>query len=103
MNKPIEAALDKIPSRFLLTTTVARRWENLVAGSPPLVEVKPGMSMVDVVLSEIIEERITIDEENQQIVVAGLPEQEQGEEPVFTEAFSPDAASVQRIVGPSEE
>jgi len=101
VDKPIEDALKKIPNRFLLTTVVARRWESLVAGRPPLVEVRPGMSKIDVVLREILEERVTIDPETKTILLAGEPEVEQHDEPLFNEPLLPDAAGVQRAVTPS--
>lgn len=102
MLKPIEAALKKVPNRFLLTTVVARRWESLVAGSPPLVDVAPGTSQVDVVFDEILDDRIEVDHETQQILTVGQPEAEESEEALFSEAFSPDADNVKEIVGRTE-
>ncbi|RMG49026.1 MAG: DNA-directed RNA polymerase subunit omega [Acidobacteria bacterium] len=103
MDKPIEDALKKIPNRFLLTTVVARRWESLVAGSPPLVEVRPGMSKIDIVLREILEDRVTVDPESKKIVLAGEPEVEEHDEPLFNEPLVPDSESIQRAVKPEGE
>jgi len=60
-NKPIEKALDVISNRFLLTTVVARRWENIVAGAPPLIATKSGESKLAVVLEEVIDGCVTVD------------------------------------------
>ncbi|MBP7147862.1 MAG: DNA-directed RNA polymerase subunit omega [Acidobacteria bacterium] len=87
--KPIEEALLKIPNRFLLTTIVARRWENLVAGAQPLVETRPGMSKIDAVFEEILEDRIEIDESQRTVQLVGEPQVEENEEPLYSEAFSP--------------
>ncbi len=89
MNKPIEKALAKIHNRFLLTTVVARRWENLVAGSPALAEEDESGSKINTVLREIIAERVTVNEEELMIEVS---------ETLFTEGFVPDANGVKEHI-----
>lgn len=94
MIKPIEDALKKIPNRFLLTTVIARRWENIVAGAPELVDRAAGESTLEVVLKEIIEDRIELDREERMINLVGLPEEEESSETTFSEGFVPDAEGV---------
>lgn len=89
MTKPIEKALEKIPNRFLLTTVLARRWENLIAGAPPLVETRPGQSKVDVVFHEIIEDRVTVIPDEKRIELTGQPRVEENDEALVSEAFVP--------------
>ncbi|MDH3286049.1 MAG: DNA-directed RNA polymerase subunit omega [Acidobacteriota bacterium] len=103
MIKPIEAALEKITNRFLLATVVSRRWESIVLGRPPVVETTPNEPRIDIVLREILEERIVVDHETLQINVIGQPEAEDSEETLFSEAFNPTSASVQEIVGTPNE
>ncbi len=98
MNKPIEKALAKIHNRFLLTTVVARRWENLVAGSPALAEEDESGSKINTVLREIIAERVTVNEEELMIEVVGAPEEEEVSETLFTEGFVPDANGVKEHI-----
>ncbi len=102
MFKPIEKALKKIPNRFLLTTVVARRWESIVAGAPELVDRQPNETTLDVVLNEIIDERVYLDEEERLINLVGQPEEEDCGETVFTEGFVPDAAGVKQNL-PAED
>ncbi|MDQ7008173.1 MAG: DNA-directed RNA polymerase subunit omega [Acidobacteriota bacterium] len=99
MSKPIEAALKKIPNRFLLTTVVARRWESIVAGSPPLVDYEPGTPPLRVVFKEILEDKIELDHEERLILLSDLPHEEESNETLFSSAFSPDAANVKEIMG----
>ena len=101
--KPIEKALEKIPNTFLLTTVVSRRWESLVAGAPPLVEVKPGMTKIDIVLAEILEDKIEVDEETMEIRLRGEPEVEPTEEVVFSEPVDPEAVSLDDLTGNSQK
>lgn len=98
MIKPIEKALEKIPNRFLLTTAVARRWENLVAGAPPLVETRPGHSKIDVVFEEIVTGRVRISEADLRIELDGEPRVETQEEPQFSSALPTDAADLKQAI-----
>ena len=87
MIKPIDKALKNIPNRFLLATVIGRRWENLVAGAPPLVETRPGDSPVDISFREVVEGRMKVDEANKQILLEGQPQVEERDEPLFTAAL----------------
>lgn len=98
MTKPIEKALDRIPNRFLLTTVVARRWENLVAGAPPLVEPGSGHSLVQTVFQEIIHDRIKVDEQNLRIDLEGTPQVEEHDEPLFSAALPTDPENMKQAV-----
>lgn len=93
MTKPIEKALEKIPNRFLLTTVLARRWENIIAGAPPLVETRPGQTQVDVVFQEIIQDRVQVIAEEKRIELAGIPRVEENEEALLSEAYVPGEKS----------
>lgn len=99
MNKPIQQALEKIPNRFELTTLIARRWESLVRGFPPLVDVRPGMSRIDVVLAEILADKLTIDRETYTIRLEGEPLVEEHDETLFNSAISPDANALDDLLG----
>jgi DNA-directed RNA polymerase subunit K/omega len=99
VSKPIERALDKIPNRFLLTSVVARRWESIVAGLPPLVDAPPGTSRLAIALREILEDRVSVNHETAEIELHGQPLEEENDETLFSEAFSPDADSVKEILG----
>ena len=103
MAKPVEDALKKIENRFLLATVVSRRWESMVAGRPPVVESSPSEPLIDVVLREILEDRIQVNHEERLIEIVGQPAAEESEETLFSEAFSPDAAGVKEMVGGSAE
>ncbi|MFN7965532.1 MAG: DNA-directed RNA polymerase subunit omega [Acidobacteriota bacterium] len=96
MIKPVEKALTKIPNRFLLTTVVARRWENITAGAPPLVETRKGSSRIAAVLEEVVQDRVHVNSESREIVLAGLPEVEVNEEPIYTEPFQPEPEKAER-------
>jgi DNA-directed RNA polymerase omega subunit len=99
MAKPVEDALKKIENRFLLATVVSRRWESIVAGRPPVVEAGPSEPLIDVVLREILEDRIRVDHDELLIEIVGQPTAEESEETLFSEAFNPDAAGVKEMVG----
>lgn len=98
MTKPIEKALHKIPNRFLLTTVVAKRWETLVAGAPPLVDTRPGDSEVDTVFREIVKGRIWVNEDEHKIELEGAPLVEEHDEPLFSEALPTDADDLKQAV-----
>jgi DNA-directed RNA polymerase subunit K/omega len=96
--KPIEKALKKIENRFLLTVATARRWEQIVQGSPPLATA-PSRHMFDIVLNEIIDDKLEVDDEELTIRPVGQPELEQNDEPLFSEAFDPEARNVRDLLG----
>ena len=57
----------KVGGRFKLAALIQKRWGELLEGARPLVERKPGMSDMEVVIQEIIEDKITIDYDNSDI------------------------------------
>ena len=50
-----------VGGRFKLAALVQKRWGELLEGARPLVERKPGMTDMEVVIMEIIEGKIAID------------------------------------------
>lgn len=92
-NKPIDKALDAIPNRFLLTTVVARRWENIVAGAPPLIDSARSDSRLEVVLDEIVQERVSVDSETREIQLQGAPQVEDCQEALFSAPIGPEPSA----------
>ena len=69
----VEKASLVITDPPLLINMVSKRVRQLNQGRPPLVERKPGMREADIALTEIIEGKIRIErDENDMIVDAGL-------------------------------
>ena len=99
MIKPIEKALEQVNNRFLLTTVVARRWENIVAGAPPLVEKAPGQSQIDLVFREVIEGKVKPNSETMRIEVEGMPQVEENDEPLFSSALPTEAGPLGEAMG----
>jgi len=57
----------KIGGRFRLTSLIQKRMNELNQGARPLVERQEGMSDMEVVIEEILREKITIDYEKSDI------------------------------------
>jgi DNA-directed RNA polymerase subunit omega len=57
----------KVGGRFKLAALIQKRLTDILEGSRPLVERKPGMTDVEVVVAEIIEDKIAIDYDNSDI------------------------------------
>ncbi len=57
----------KVGGRFKLAALIQKRWAELLEGSRPLVERKPGMTDIEVVVQEILEDKIAIDYDNSDI------------------------------------
>jgi len=53
----------KVGGRFKLTALVQKRWLELMDGARPLIERKDHMTDMDVVIQEILQDKITIDYE----------------------------------------
>jgi DNA-directed RNA polymerase subunit omega len=53
--------IDKVGGRFKLTALVQRRLGELLQGSRPLIEDTQGMTLLEVVIQEIAEDKITIE------------------------------------------
>ena len=57
----------KVGGRFKLAALIQKRWGELLEGARPLVERKPGMTDMELVIQEIIEDKIAIDYEKSNI------------------------------------
>ena len=57
----------KVGGRFKLAALIQKRWGELLEGARPLVERKPGMTDMEVVVQEILEDKIAIDYDNSDI------------------------------------
>lgn len=57
-----EDLIHKIGGKFKLTALIQKRMLEILHGTRPLVERKRGMTDMEVVIQEIIEEKITIDD-----------------------------------------
>ncbi len=55
--------LDKVGGRFKLAALIQKRMVELIEGSRPLVERKPGMTDMELVIQEILEDKITMEAE----------------------------------------
>lgn len=56
-----EELVHKVGGKFKLTALIQRRLVELLQGARPFVERKPGMTDMEVVIQEILEEKIEID------------------------------------------
>jgi DNA-directed RNA polymerase subunit omega len=66
-----EEIIDKVGGRFKLTALIQKRLVELVHGARPLVERERGMTDMEVVIQEILEDKIAIQWDQ---VQAGPPE-----------------------------
>jgi len=69
-----EEIVKKVGGKFRLTALIQKRLAELVHGSRPLVERQRGMTDLEVVIQEILEEKIGIDYESSDL----QPPQESG-------------------------
>jgi DNA-directed RNA polymerase subunit omega len=53
----------KLGGRFRLTALIQKRLVELLEGSRPLVERKPGMTNIEVAIDEILQDKISVDTE----------------------------------------
>ncbi|MFP4105398.1 MAG: DNA-directed RNA polymerase subunit omega [Phycisphaerae bacterium] len=56
-----EEVIEKVGGRFKLTALIQKRLVELIQGARPLVERKKGQTDMEVVIQEILEDKITID------------------------------------------
>ena len=56
-----EDIINKVGGRFKLTALIQRRLVELLQGSRPLIERRPGMTDIEVVVEEILQDKIAID------------------------------------------
>jgi DNA-directed RNA polymerase subunit omega len=57
----------KVGGRFKLTALIQRRLVEYIQGARPMVERKPGMTDIELVIQEILEDKISIDYEQSDI------------------------------------
>jgi DNA-directed RNA polymerase subunit omega len=57
-----EVIVNKIGGRFKLTALVQKRMSELLQGGRPLIKDIEGKSMLEIVVQEILQDKITIDE-----------------------------------------
>jgi len=55
--------VDKVGGRYKLTALIQRRLGELMQGSRPLIENAEGKSQLEIVIQEILQDKITIDYE----------------------------------------
>lgn len=53
--------VNKVGGRFKLTALIQKRLDELVQGARPLIENAEGKTMLEIVVLEIMEDKITID------------------------------------------
>ena len=59
--------IEKVGGRFKLTALIQKRLSELLAGSRPLIEDTEGLSQLEIVVQEILQDKITIDYESSDI------------------------------------
>jgi DNA-directed RNA polymerase subunit omega len=57
-----EQIVQKVGGRFKLAALIQKRMLELLQGSRPLIEDTEGMTMMEIVVQEILQDKITIDE-----------------------------------------
>lgn len=62
-----EEIVRKVGGQFKLTALIQRRMVELMQGSRPLVERKKGMTDMEVVIQEILEDKVAIDYDNSDV------------------------------------
>ena len=66
-----EEIVNKVGGRFKLTALVQKRLGELLQGARPLIEDAEGKSMLEIVIQEILQDKITVDD--------GLPTKASGD------------------------
>ncbi|MCH7557170.1 MAG: DNA-directed RNA polymerase subunit omega [Planctomycetes bacterium] len=66
-----EEIVNKVGGRFKLTALVQRRLGELLQGSRPLIEDAQGKTMLEIVVQEILQDKIAVDD--------GLPTEASGD------------------------
>ena len=62
-----EEVVEKVGGKFKLTALVQKRMVELMQGAKPLVERHKGMTDMEVVIQEILEDKIAIDHEKSDV------------------------------------
>ena len=63
-----EDLINKIGGRFRLTALIQKRLIELLEGARPLVERSPGMTDIEMVIEDILQDKIVIDYEKSDFV-----------------------------------
>ncbi len=63
-----EEIVNKVGGKFKLTALIQKRMLEIMQGSRPLVERKRGMTDMELVIQEILEDKISIDYEHSDIL-----------------------------------
>ena len=53
--------IDKVGGKFKLTALIQKRMKELVQGARPLIEDAEGKTMLEIVVQEILQDKITVD------------------------------------------
>ena len=69
-----EDIVKKVGGRFKLTALIQKRMVELLQGSRPLVERKKGMTDMELVIQEILEDKIGIDYDKTKILTPVEPD-----------------------------
>jgi DNA-directed RNA polymerase subunit omega len=56
-----------VGGRFKLAALIQKRWVEILDGARPLVERKPGMTDIEVVVQEIMDGKVAIDYDNSDV------------------------------------
>ncbi len=59
--------INKVGGRFKLTAMIQKRWVEYLQGSKPLVKKKPGMTDMEAIIEEILQDKLMIDYENSDV------------------------------------
>jgi len=57
-----EALINKVGGRYKLTALIQRRLTEMMQGSRPLIENTEGKTLIEIVIQEILQDKITIDQ-----------------------------------------
>lgn len=57
----------KVGGRFKLSTLIQKRWAELLQGSRPLVKREDGMTDLEVIVQEILQDKLAIDYDNSDV------------------------------------
>jgi len=62
-----DVIINKVGGRFKLTALIQKRWSELLQGSRPLVKRTEGMTDLEMIIQEILEEKVGIDYEHSDV------------------------------------
>ena len=63
-----DTIINKVGGRFKLTALIQRRWLELLQGARPLIERTAAMTDLDVIVQEILQDKIGIDYEGTDLI-----------------------------------